>query len=103
MNWKGDHIVTGRIEQRKQKKIRHIRVNIFFIVVFSLFVALIIRLGFFQIVYGEEYKKEVKKTVDMVVNTSVPRGKILDRNKRVILVMLRSLIRRLHSQLPFLI
>ncbi|MFJ5625076.1 peptidoglycan D,D-transpeptidase FtsI family protein [Peribacillus loiseleuriae] len=62
----------------------HIRFNVFFFVVFLLFVALILRLEILQIVYGEDYKKEVGRTEDGVVSTPVPRGVIYDRNKEVI-------------------
>ena len=81
---KGDHVLAVNVEQRKVHKNRLIRVNIFFFIVFLFFVALILRLGYVQIVFGEEYKKEVNRTVDMIVNTPVPRGKIYDRNEKVI-------------------
>jgi penicillin-binding protein A len=60
------------------------RLNILFFVVFLLFSALILRLGVVQIVYGEDYRKEVERTEDQVVSTPVPRGKIYDRFHRVI-------------------
>jgi cell division protein FtsI/penicillin-binding protein 2 len=85
---KGDNSVTeagaSSTEHRKLKKSLHIRINVFFFVVFFLFVVLILRLGVVQIVYGEDYKKEVKRTQDVVVSTPVPRGKIYDRNEEVI-------------------
>ncbi|MEC2078064.1 penicillin-binding protein 2 [Metabacillus fastidiosus] len=71
-------------EQRKLKKSKHTRINVFFFIVFLLFVTLILRLGFVQIVYGEDYKKEVKRTEDVIVSTPVPRGKIYDRNEKII-------------------
>ncbi len=58
--------------------------NILFFVVFLLFSGLILRLGIVQIVYGEDYKREIQRTEDVTVNTSVPRGKIYDRNGHVI-------------------
>lgn len=48
--------------------------------IFLLFSALIFRLGFVQIVYGDEYKRAVDKTEDIVISTTVPRGEIYDRN-----------------------
>lgn len=60
------------------------RLNILFFVVFLLFSALILRLGVVQIVYGEQYRKEVERTEDVTVSTPVPRGKIYDRYHRVI-------------------
>lgn len=71
----------------KKKKKRNpipLRVNIIFFTVFLLFSALILRLGFVQIVYGDEYKKEVEKKEDVIINTSVPRGEIYDRTGKSI-------------------
>ncbi|WP_044022743.1 peptidoglycan D,D-transpeptidase FtsI family protein [Bacillus sp. SG-1] len=58
--------------------------NILFFAVFLLFSLLILRLGIVQIVSGEEYKREVERTEDVLVNNSVPRGKIYDRVGNVI-------------------
>ncbi|WP_400242409.1 peptidoglycan D,D-transpeptidase FtsI family protein [Niallia sp. JL1B1071] len=66
----------------KKKKKRNpipLRVNLIFFTVFLLFSALILRLGFVQIVYGDDYKKEVEKKEDVVISTSVPRGEMYDR------------------------
>jgi len=69
---------------KKKKKTIPIRLNIIFFAVFLLFSALILRLGFVQIVYGDEYKRELEKTEDVTVDTSVPRGKIYDSTGKVI-------------------
>ncbi|WP_445490408.1 peptidoglycan D,D-transpeptidase FtsI family protein [Niallia sp. 03133] len=69
---------------KKKKKTLPIRLNIIFFGVFLLFSALILRLGFVQIVYGEDYKRELEKTEDITVNTSVPRGKIYDSTGKTI-------------------
>ncbi|WP_456274919.1 penicillin-binding transpeptidase domain-containing protein [Bacillus sp. AK031] len=58
--------------------------NLLFFAVFLLFSLLILRLGVVQIVSGEEYKREVERTEDVLVNNSVPRGKIYDRVGNVI-------------------
>ncbi|WP_421385428.1 peptidoglycan D,D-transpeptidase FtsI family protein [Bacillus salacetis] len=58
--------------------------NLLFFLVFLLFSLLILRLGVVQIVSGEDYKREVDRTEDVVVTNSVPRGKIYDRTGRVI-------------------
>lgn len=42
------------------------------------------RLGFVQIVYGENFKRELERTEDITIHNPVPRGKMLDRNFRVI-------------------
>ncbi|KAB7670042.1 peptidoglycan D,D-transpeptidase FtsI family protein [Bacillus sp. B1-b2] len=69
---------------KKKKKTLPVRLNIIFFFVFLLFSALILRLGFVQIVYGEDYKRELEKTEDVTVNTSVPRGKMYDTTGKVI-------------------
>ncbi|MBD1383309.1 penicillin-binding protein 2 [Bacillus sp. IB182487] len=58
--------------------------NIFFFLVFMLFAALIVRLGVVQIVQGEEYTKEVKKTESNIASFPAPRGKMYDRFGNVI-------------------
>lgn len=55
-----------------------------FIIVFLLFSGLVLRLGVLQIVYGEDFTREIQRTVDITVNTPVPRGKIYDRNDQLI-------------------
>ncbi|KAB7709216.1 penicillin-binding protein [Bacillus aerolatus] len=55
-----------------------------FFVVFLLFSILIFRLGIVQIVQGEDYQRKIERTEDVTVNTSVPRGKIFDRDGHVV-------------------
>ncbi|MGE7604162.1 peptidoglycan D,D-transpeptidase FtsI family protein [Peribacillus sp. NPDC097675] len=50
-----------------------------FFLIFVLFSALVIRLGIVQIVYGDDYLRQVDRTENDVVNTPVPRGKMYDR------------------------
>ncbi|MBT2693719.1 penicillin-binding protein 2 [Bacillus sp. ISL-55] len=45
---------------------------------------LVLRLGIVQIVHGEDYKREINRKEDVTVNNPVPRGKMLDRNHKVI-------------------
>ncbi|KAF0818375.1 putative protein YqgF [Bacillus sp. ZZV12-4809] len=70
---------------RKKKK-THVpfRLNMLFFAVFLLFSLLILRLGMVQIVYGDDYKREIERTEDVTVNSPVPRGKMFDRNGQVI-------------------
>jgi penicillin-binding protein A len=70
----------------KKKKKAHVttRLNIVFFVVFLLFSVLILRLGLVQIVYGEDFKREIERTEDITVNNPVPRGKMFDRNGKII-------------------
>ena len=60
------------------------RMNILFFSIFILFSMLIIRLGYLQIVKGEEYVKLLERTEEVAVNTSVPRGRIYDRYGRIL-------------------
>ncbi|WP_051186059.1 peptidoglycan D,D-transpeptidase FtsI family protein [Neobacillus bataviensis] len=55
-----------------------------FFVVFVLFSILILRLGELQIVFGDDFKREIQRTEDITVNNPVPRGKMIDRNGKVI-------------------
>lgn len=60
------------------------RLNILFFVVFVLFSVLILRLGELQIVFGDDFKREIERTEDITVNNPVPRGKMFDRNGKII-------------------
>ncbi|WP_084374925.1 peptidoglycan D,D-transpeptidase FtsI family protein [Neobacillus soli] len=55
-----------------------------FFVVFVLFSILILRLGELQIVFGDDFKREIARTEDVTVNNPVPRGKMFDRYGRII-------------------
>ncbi|MGA9226263.1 MAG: penicillin-binding protein, partial [Mesobacillus sp.] len=68
----------------KKKNQTPLRVNILFFSVFFLFSLLILRLGIVQIVHGEDYKREIERKEDFTVNNPVPRGKMFDRNLKVI-------------------
>ncbi|GAB6412637.1 penicillin-binding transpeptidase domain-containing protein [Bacillus luti] len=71
-------------KQKQQKKKTHVpfRLNVLFFCVFLMFSAVIVRLGYVQIVRGEEYKNEVEKKENSTVSNPVPRGKIFDRYGR---------------------
>lgn len=60
------------------------RLNILFLVVFLLFSTLILRLGTLQIVFGEEYQREIEQKDVIPINSSVPRGKIYDTNGKLV-------------------
>lgn len=60
------------------------RMNVLFFSIFILFSVLIFRLGYIQIVKGEEYVRQVQATEEVVVNTSVARGRIYDRYGRIL-------------------
>ncbi|OJH19573.1 penicillin-binding protein [Bacillus obstructivus] len=60
------------------------RMNILFFIVFLLFSLLIFRLGIVQIIYGDDYKREIDRKENVTINTSMPRGNIMDRNGMLI-------------------
>ena len=61
-----------------------LRLNLMFFVVFLLFAILIFRLGVVQIVNGEKISREVQKTEMIASKYEVPRGKIYDRDGRLL-------------------
>ncbi|GEK33933.1 peptidoglycan D,D-transpeptidase FtsI family protein [Kurthia sibirica] len=68
----------------RQRANLSLRMNILFFTIFILFSGLVIRLGYMQIVKGDEYAKQLEKTEEATVNTSVPRGRIFDRNGKIL-------------------
>ena len=74
------------MNKKKKKKKSHVpfRLNMLFFVVFLLFSILILRLGEIQIVFGDDFKREIERTEDITVSNPVPRGKMFDRNGNVI-------------------
>ncbi|HWL13654.1 MAG TPA: penicillin-binding protein 2 [Ureibacillus sp.] len=58
--------------------------NVLFFSIFLLFSMLIFRLGYLQIVKGEDYVRALERTEEVAVNTSVPRGRIYDRYGRIL-------------------
>lgn len=74
------------MKKTNKKRKTHVpfRMNMLFFVVFLLFSALIFRLGIVQIVQGEDYQRKIERTENVTVNTSVPRGKIYDRDGQIV-------------------
>ncbi|MGM9951676.1 MAG: peptidoglycan D,D-transpeptidase FtsI family protein [Lysinibacillus sp.] len=68
----------------KQRASLTFRMNVLFFSIFLLFSILVFRLGYLQIVKGEDYVRELERTEEVRVNTSVPRGRIYDRNGRIL-------------------
>ncbi|MEK5487459.1 MULTISPECIES: peptidoglycan D,D-transpeptidase FtsI family protein [Lysinibacillus] len=60
------------------------RMNILFFAIFIVFSMLIFRLGYMQIVKGEEYVRLLESKEEVPVNTSVPRGRMYDRYGRIL-------------------
>lgn len=70
--------------ERKQKRLTYRRINVIFIVMMALLTLLVMRLGYLQIAKGEDYKKAVDNNENIEVNESVPRGRIYDRNGKLL-------------------
>ncbi|WP_318615030.1 penicillin-binding protein 2 [Sporosarcina sp. YIM B06819] len=70
-----------KADQAKIRQRKHIafRMNFLFFSIFVLFSVLILRLGYLQIVKGEDYSLALERTEEIAVNTSIPRGRIFDR------------------------
>ena len=60
------------------------RMNVLFFSIFLVFSMLIFRLGYMQIVKGEEYVRLLESKEEVAVNTSVPRGRMYDRYGRIL-------------------
>ncbi|HJF30194.1 MAG TPA: penicillin-binding protein 2 [Sporosarcina psychrophila] len=75
-----------KADQAKIRQRKHIafRMNFLFFSIFVLFSLLIFRLGYLQIVKGEDYSRALERTEEVAVNTSVPRGRLFDRMGRVL-------------------
>ena len=75
-----------RADQSKVKLRKNIafRMNFLFFSIFLLFSVLIFRLGYLQIVKSEDFITKLRQTEEIAVNTSVPRGRIFDREGRVL-------------------
>ncbi|MGE7948343.1 peptidoglycan D,D-transpeptidase FtsI family protein [Lysinibacillus sp. NPDC093688] len=60
------------------------RMNVLFFAIFIVFSMLIFRLGYMQIVKGEDYVRDLERKEEVPVNTSVPRGRMYDRYGRIL-------------------
>jgi penicillin-binding protein 2B len=69
-------------QQPKQHKVRRshipLRLNILFFIIFALFVALIVRLGYMQIVDKKFYDAKIDASTKKIVKTPTARGQIYD-------------------------
>ncbi|MGY3778245.1 peptidoglycan D,D-transpeptidase FtsI family protein [Isobaculum melis] len=70
----------------KKAKKSHIpfRLNLLFFFVFVFFAILVMRLGVLQIVMGEEFELQVKRTDKTTITGSVPRGMIYDAQGKIL-------------------
>jgi penicillin-binding protein 2B len=70
--------------QRERKPHIPFRLNLLFFVIFGLFVALIVRLGYLQIVDGKEYTQRITGNSTLTIKTSSPRGEIYDAKGNIL-------------------
>lgn len=70
--------------KEKKKKLTTFRMNLLFFIAFLLFCVLIFRLGYLQIVHGEQFNNEMNKSNVIVVKKPVPRGLIYDSKHRLL-------------------
>lgn len=71
-------------KKKKNKSQLPFRLNILFFIIFLLFSSLIVQLGVVQILYGEDAQSEIDRTEHAVTKIPVPRGKMYDRNGKII-------------------
>ncbi|WP_414052459.1 peptidoglycan D,D-transpeptidase FtsI family protein [Macrococcus animalis] len=76
--------VKQESNELKQKRLTNRRIGVIFMAIVSLLIILVLRLGYLQIVKGEAYKKAVDNNENIEVNESVPRGRIYDRNGKLL-------------------
>ncbi|MBL1230665.1 penicillin-binding protein 2 [Enterococcus sp. BWB1-3] len=76
--WKKNQEEPSTYKARKS----HIpfRLNFLFFIIFGLFVSLIVRLGYLQIVEGADYEERISQISNLEVESASPRGEIYDVN-----------------------
>ncbi|MBL1223630.1 penicillin-binding transpeptidase domain-containing protein [Enterococcus sp. BWR-S5] len=80
--WKKNQEEPSTYKARKS----HIpfRLNFLFFIIFGLFVSLIVRLGYLQIVEGDSYVERIAQGSNLVVQSGAPRGEIYDANGKIL-------------------
>ncbi|ARQ07165.1 Penicillin-binding protein H [Macrococcoides canis] len=76
--------VKQESNELKQKRMTNRRISVIFMAIVSLLIILVLRLGYLQIVKGEAYRQAVDNNENIEVNESVPRGRIYDRNGKLL-------------------
>lgn len=64
--------------QKSKKSHIPFRLNLLFFVIFGLFVALIVRLGYLQIADGQQYVEKAEENSTLKITSNAPRGEIYD-------------------------
>lgn len=70
--------------QKNKKSHIPFRLNLLFFVIFGLFVALIVRLGYLQIADGQQYVKKAEENSTLKITSNAPRGEIYDAKGNVL-------------------
>ena len=76
--------VKQESNELKQKRMTNRRIGVIFMAIVSLLIILVLRLGYLQILKGEAYRQAVDNNENIEVNESVPRGRIYDRNGKLL-------------------
>ena len=74
-------------EKSNDEKIRNTmnkRISFIFGIIVFIFAIIVLRLGYIQIEQDYHYKQLIKNSENLTVNEAVPRGRILDRNGKVL-------------------
>ncbi|MDA9472388.1 peptidoglycan D,D-transpeptidase FtsI family protein [Enterococcus sp. 5H] len=70
--------------QKNKKSHIPFRLNLLFFVIFGLFVALIVRLGYLQIADGQKYVEKAEENSTLKIKSNAPRGQIYDASGNVL-------------------
>ncbi|MDU1729362.1 MAG: penicillin-binding protein 2, partial [Staphylococcus epidermidis] len=73
-----------KTNDEKMRNTMNKRINFIFGFIVFIFAIVVLRLGYLQIAQGSHYKQLIKNDENITVNESVPRGRILDRNGKVL-------------------
>ncbi|MDN6630852.1 MAG: penicillin-binding protein 2 [Staphylococcus equorum] len=68
----------------KMRNTMNKRISFVFGVIVFIFAVIVLRLGYLQIAEGSHYEQLIKNSENLTVNEAVPRGRILDRNGKVL-------------------
>lgn len=82
-----DKLKKENVESTAQaNKKSHIpfRLNLLFFVIFGLFVALIVRLGYLQIAEGQQFGERAEENSKLEIKSGAPRGEIYDASGKVL-------------------
>lgn len=76
--------LKNKTNDEKMRFLMNKRVNFLFAIIILIFIIIVLRLGYLQIAQGANYTQMIRDSENVTVNESVPRGRILDRNGKVV-------------------